>query len=178
MAWLGQKLAKDWLSLPNYSSLPKKELKREIDKLEADFGGFGIHSGRLETGAGEKDRQVERASLRERMLEVPSIIVTGKLGLLDGTKPPFQPLFDDFKRRRDSFVHCEPGPQPDKWGHIKEVAFHDTGLPVVESTVDLTLEAIRVVWKAVYRREKPHWLPERGPDGRFRKVNFQLAHIE
>src|SRR5947209_977572 len=34
MAWPGQK---DWLSLPNYSSLPKKELKREIDKLEADF---------------------------------------------------------------------------------------------------------------------------------------------
>jgi SEC-C motif len=117
----------------------------------------------------------DRASLKERFIEVPSIIVTGKTGLLDATKPPFQPLFGDFKRRRDSFVHCEPGPQPSKYGQVKEEAFHDVQVAVVEQTVDLTLEAIRVVWKTVYGREKPHWLPERGPDGRFSRVDFRLT---
>jgi hypothetical protein len=117
----------------------------------------------------------DRASLKERFLEVPSIIVTGKVGLLDGAKPPFQPLFSDFKRRRDSFVHCEPGPQANKYGQVKETSFHDVEVAVVEQTVELTLKAIRIVWKAVHGRETPRWLPERGPDGRFLKVDFRLT---
>ncbi len=315
MAWVGQKVSDDWLSLPTYSAWPNKELKRELKKLEADFcevlrfilaewkgvqvkrvarwfatkldewnqsqdlvfclgrvqdvqralgrlraerpmefppyaevllQGFRsmavrhpeyhlardlvlLHnlfrdaeasieaslkqgkpsstevrqslarsviitcynllesfvSGLAVAWAMENQKPVEeitnklprkgRASLKERFIEVPSIIVRGTTGLLDDTKPPFQALFGDFKRRRDSFVHCEPGPQTSKYGQVKEAAFHDVGVAVVEQTVNLTLEAIRVAWKAVHGREKPHWLPERGPDGRFPRVDFQLT---
>src|SRR5262249_10343597 len=37
MAWRGCKVSSEWLSPPNYPAWPIKELKRELEKLEADF---------------------------------------------------------------------------------------------------------------------------------------------
>ena len=63
------------------------------------------------------------------------------------------------KRRRDSFVHCEPGPTPTKWGYVEEEHFHDINLTVVRKTVNLTCETIRLTWMAVHQKDKPTWLP-------------------
>ena len=80
-------------------------------------------------------------TLRKRLVQFPDLI-TGKSKLVDDTKSPFQELLGECKRRRDSFVHCEPGPQPTKWGYIKEENFHDVDKKAVRKTVRLTSEAI------------------------------------
>lgn len=116
-------------------------------------------------------------SFRKRLLLYPNL-VTGKTGTLDETKPPLKLLLDECKQRRDSFVHCEPGPTPTKWGYVKEQEFHSVDLSVVERTVDLTCEAICLIWKLVHGSDKPSWLPERGSDGRFPHVRVRLQPLE
>lgn len=120
--------------------------------------------------------QDKKLSLRRRLVEFPTLI-TGKVGVIDGTKPPFDPLFRECKQRRDSFVHCEPGPQPTAWGYVKENQFHAADLASAQQTVDLTFEAISQVWRVVHGRERPSWLPKRSPDGRFERVVVRLVPV-
>jgi hypothetical protein len=117
-------------------------------------------------------------SLRKRFILFPSLI-TGRPGLLNDLEPPLQPLFGECKQRRDSFVHCEPGPTPTKrGGYVKEEHFHDVNLAVVQKTVDLTCEAICLVWNAVHGKDKPSWLPKRDDNGRFPRVRVALRPLE
>jgi hypothetical protein len=114
-------------------------------------------------------------SLRERLISFPSII-TGK-PKLDDTQPPLVQLFGECKQRRDSFVHCEPGSTPTRWGYVKEERFHEVDAVVVRKTVDLTIEAICLVWKQVHDREHPRWLPNRDSTGRFKRVSVTLTPV-
>jgi len=117
------------------------------------------------------------SSLRKRFLQYPEII-TGKTGLLDENKPPLKALFGECKQRRDSFVHCEPGATPTKWGYVKEQEFHSVDAATVQTTVDLTCEAICLVWRVVHGKDRPSWLPEPGNDGRFPHVRVRLQAVE
>ena len=123
------------------------------------------------------DLKSKNASLRKRFLEVPALI-TGKSTLLDGNKPPFADLFGESKERRDSFVHCEPGPDPTKWGYVKEAHFHDANITTARRTVNLTYEAICTVWKAVTGRDCPTWLKAREASGRFPNVSVRLQPLQ
>jgi len=71
-----------------------------------------------------------KLSLRKRLVSFPSLVAGGSV-LIDDSKPPLKKLFGECKERRDSFVHCEPGPTPTKWGYVKEKHFHDVDRPVV-----------------------------------------------
>lgn len=104
-------------------------------------------------------------------------MITGK-PKLDDCRPPLSQLFGECKQRRDSFVHCEPGPAPTRWGYVKEEHFHDVNLALVQKTVDLTCEAICVVWKAVHGKDKPSWLPVRDSNGRFPRVQVVLRSVK
>lgn len=112
-------------------------------------------------------------SLRKR-LNLVTALISGQPGIMNDSQSPIQPLFDECKERRDSFVHCEPGPMPTKWGYVKEQHFHDVNLAVVKKTVDLTCETICVAWKAVHGKDKPSWLPKRDTSGRFPRVYVSL----
>lgn len=112
-------------------------------------------------------------ALKKRIVRVPNLLRDDKTDL-DINKPPFSVLFGDVKRRRDSFVHCEPGPQQSERGYVKEDYFHDAFAPEVETAVDVTCDAVCMVWDYVYDRPKPQWLHERGEDGRFVRPNLRL----
>ena len=125
-----------------------------------------------------KKLQDNNLSLRKRFLLFPSLI-TGRPGLLNDSQPPLQELFGDCKQRRDSFVHCEPGPTPTKrGGYIKEEHFHDVNLAIVQKTVELTYEAICLAWNAVHGKDKPSWLRTRDTNGRFPRVRVTLRPLE
>ena len=114
-------------------------------------------------------------ALKKRMKDVTTLISNGPV-TIDFESNPFKDLFGKCKQRRDSFVHCEPGPVETKWGYVKETYFHDITEAVVRETVDLTCEAICTVWKAVHGRNQPTWLPELDESGRFPNVKAKLAH--
>lgn len=114
--------------------------------------------------------------LRERFALVPGL-VSGKPKLDDG-QPPLKPLFSECKQRRDSFVHCEPGPKDTKWGYNKEQRFHEVDECVVRETVDLTYEAICVAWKHVCAKDRPTWLTKRLMNGRFAQSEVVLHSAE
>jgi hypothetical protein len=97
---------------------------------------------------------------------------------IDDSKPPMKKLFGECKERRDSFVHCEPGPDPTKWGYVKETHFHDVDPVVVRKTVDLTLETISLIWKQIHDKEKPSWLSSLGKNGCFQRVNVVLRPLD
>jgi len=115
-----------------------------------------------------------RSPLRKRIIKVPGLLRPDK-PTLDSTQPPFSILFDDVKVRRDSFVHCEPGPERSERGYVKEELFHDAFAPEVEKAVDATCDVICVVWKHVHDTARPRWLHERREDGRFTRRNLRLS---
>lgn len=115
-----------------------------------------------------------KSPLRKRLIRIPNILRTDK-SPLDSNHSPFSTLFGDVKVRRDTFVHCEPGPEISERGYVKEDLFHDAFAPEVEKAVNATCEAIHVVWNHVYDRPRPHWFHERTADGRFSRKNLRLA---
>ncbi len=123
-----------------------------------------------------KDAKGRDMSLRKRFCLFPALI-SGKPEL-DQTKQPLVQLFEECKRRRDSFVHCEPGPTPTKWGYVKERYFHEANLASARMTVDLTWEAICLAWKTAYSSEYPKWLLRRDDKGRFPRTQVQLQAIK
>lgn len=114
-------------------------------------------------------------SLRKRFGKFPRLI-TGNENAMRGTEKLVERLFGECKQRRDSFVHCTPGPKPSAYGgYVKEEMFHDPGEAEVRETVSLTVEAISTVWEIVYSRKGPRWLPNLDEDGLFPKSNFSLT---
>ena len=113
-------------------------------------------------------------SLRKRVLQIPALI-TGRSDILDEKAPPFEPLLGECKQRRDSFVHCEPGPDANAWGYVKEHHFHDATVEAAQTTLNLTFDLIRLVWKSVHSRPGPTWLPQRTDAGRFKTVAVKLV---
>ncbi len=124
-----------------------------------------------------KKLEDKNLSLRKRFILFPSLI-SGQPSVLNDTQPPLQSLFGECKERRDSFVHCEPGAAPTKWGYVKEAHFHDVNLAVVSKTVDLTYEAVCFAWKAAHGKDKPSWLPKRESNGRFPRVQVALRPLD
>jgi hypothetical protein len=116
-------------------------------------------------------------SLQKRFFQFPFLVTSGRVNLVDDTRGSLHLLFGECKERRDSFVHCEPGSTPTKRGYVKEKHFHDVSLAIVRQTVDLTCEAICISWKAIHGREKPSWLPNRDPGGRFLRVTVVLRPL-
>jgi hypothetical protein len=101
----------------------------------------------------------QEKSLRQRIINVPEIIAGRPCGL-QLNKPPLDRLFGFIKHSRDSFVHCEPGPHPSpRHGLVKELLFHDVTKDVVDETVALTVQVISFLWRFLYNREGPRWLP-------------------
>jgi hypothetical protein len=123
-----------------------------------------------------KDAKGRDMSLCKRFCLFPALI-SGK-PKLDETKQPLVQLFKECKRRRDSFVHCEPGPTPSKWGYVKERHFHEADLASARKTVDLTWEAICLAWKTVYPSECPRWLLQRDDKGRFPRTRVQIQPVK
>ena len=111
--------------------------------------------------------------LRERLLFVARF-VTGDNSVMGSDSPPFSDLFGDIQRRRNAFVHCEPGPQQSSKGYIKEAAFHDVSWPIVKECVASTLETIRRIWRPLTGKDQPSWLPVPDKDGRFPIWNLRL----
>lgn len=100
------------------------------------------------------------SELLSRMIGIPRRI-TGQQPLgLNRDKPPLKRLFKTFKKHRDAFVHCEPGPQESSRGYVKEEAFHDVTRENVDEAIELTEEVIRLIWKHVHRMDGPRWLPK------------------
>ncbi len=120
----------------------------------------------------EPDRR--RSSLKARFEDFPTVI-TGQPNIMEAAKPMLDQLFGECKWRRDSFVHCEPGPQPTKWGTVKEEDFHNVGVKAVNKTVNLTLDVIHLTWKLVHHCDGPRWMPRRSDNGRFHRVPVGLS---
>ena len=114
-----------------------------------------------------------RPSLRKRLALIPALI-TGDPDTVDRNGEPFTQLMGECKRRRDSFVHCEPGPTPNKYGYVKEDEFHDATVESALKTLDLTCVFIRQVWQKVHGCPGPAWLPQQDEEGRFRGVGVRL----
>jgi hypothetical protein len=100
-----------------------------------------------------------KSPLKKRLLSVPKMITGSECGLRED-RPPISIVFGPIKRRRDAFVHCEPGPEPSLRGYVKEAAFHDVAAEVVEEAVEATCLIIKTVWRSVYNVEGPRWLPD------------------
>ena len=116
-------------------------------------------------------------SLRQRIIYVPELIKGASCGLTLNT-PPLDRLFGSIKHARDSFVHCEPGPQPAERsaGRIKEELFHDVRKELVDETVMLTSQVIRHLWRFLFEREGPRWLSKLKPDAL--KRDLRLTPVE
>lgn len=115
-----------------------------------------------------------REPLKQRIRRVPTLIV-GRECPLDPNKYPLEPLFGEIKRRRDTFVHCEPGPLESERGYVKEAVFHEVRPDVVALAIRATHDAIRQVWEFTHERPGPRWLPAMDEDGRFGRKNLRLV---
>jgi hypothetical protein len=123
----------------------------------------------------ERDRLLDtRKPLSDRIVRVPTSI-TGRTCPLGRSEDPLMSLFGEIMRRRDAFVHCEPGSSHSARGYVKEVAFHDVGPEVVALAVRSTHEAIRRIWEFVYERPGPRWLPALDDEGRIGGQNLRLV---
>jgi hypothetical protein len=116
----------------------------------------------------------KRSALRFRFEDVPAILTNNPDAILPYKSTVIDPLFSNHKWRRDSFVHCEPGAEPDRFGKVKEDLFHDTEIPIVRETVELTVKSIRIIWKLLYKCEGPRWLQNPDTDGRFPRIDVKL----
>jgi hypothetical protein len=108
-------------------------------------------------------------SLKARFEEVPAL-VSGVPNVMEPFRSVLTPLFGDYQKRRNAFVHCEPGPITPK-----EAFFHETNAKIVRETVSLTISAIRAAWKVVQKTEGPRWLPDPDPKGRFLNIAVNLT---
>lgn len=118
-----------------------------------------------------------REPLRKRVRSIPSVIRGEECPFtLDAL--PLSTLFGEIKRRRDAFVHCEPGPIESEHGYVKEAAFNDIDRDLVPRAVRATHDTIRGLWYFVHQCEGPRWLPPIESSGRFGKINLRLCPPE
>ena len=115
--------------------------------------------------------------LHEKFARFPALI-TGRPNL-DISQPPFRDLFGSYKKQRNAFAHPSmPFHAEDGYGVQNEARFHDITLDGVRETVILTCDAIGVVWKMIYGKPQPSWLPLLQSNGRFPGVDAKLAAVE
>lgn len=141
--------------------------------LESFVSGLAVEWKMSNPEADSSKLPDSMSPLQKRFFAVPATIL-GVNEAVARDDAVIAELFGDIKRRRDAFVHCEPGDRVTKYGHVKEQQFHEIDTAVVKRTVDLTLSAIRIVWKVVHQREGPLWLPSLDASGYFPRVNLHL----
>jgi hypothetical protein len=124
----------------------------------------------LLNGKDDKNRDLP---LRKRLELFPELISGNAIP--DEIIALIAELFGEYKERRDSFVHCKPGPEQTKWGYVKEERFHDVDEPIVRRTVQLTTEVISQLWLHIHGRSGPSWLPKFNAAGRFDNKPVQLT---
>lgn len=117
----------------------------------------------------KKLQKPKERSLKVRFEEVPAL-VTGVENVMAPFRNILNPLFGDYQKRRNAFVHCEPGPVTPK-----ESFFHETEAKVVKETISLTTQAIRAAWKVVHKTEGPRWLPDPDANDRFPRIDVNLV---
>lgn len=121
----------------------------------------------------EADGKYRKLEVKEKFEHFIADITGGPN--LDVSQPPFRDLLGKYKWRRNAFVHPSmPHHARDKYRIDRETGFHDITLEGVRETVDMTLDAISVVWQRVHGKPQPSWLPKRESDGRFCRVNVKL----
>lgn len=159
----------------NVQGLARSVIQACFNLLEAYVSGLArAHVMTQELPPAIQTRLTDnREPLKKRIRTVPSLIA-GRESPLRPDSYPLDPLFNDIKRRRDAFVHCEPGPQDSTRGYVKEAVFHDIPLELVPLAVGATHEAIRQTWLFLYGVEGPRWLPPLESSGRFGKENLGL----
>lgn len=140
-------------------------LAAEYIVICGDPDGPGVHKF--------TEKNWNKTPLRRRFAEVPCLI-TRDLAALSGIQSELDKLFGIFKRRRDSYVHCEPGTKHDV---VKETFFHETDITTVKETVTLTTLAIKGAWQAVHGTVGPRWLVEPDQTGRFPKIFVKLMEL-
>ena len=114
----------------------------------------------------------------DQKFELFPALITGK-PKVNLAQPPFRDLFGRYKQQRNAFAHPSiPFHAQNEYGVLNEARFHDITLDGVRETVKLTCEAIGIVWKMVYGKPRPSWLPELQEDGRFPNVNVKLVAFE
>lgn len=127
---------------------------------------------------GLKRKQLERSHgpLLERLTTIPSLIREQPLPVAID-EPPLLRLFGDIKQFRDAFVHCEPGEHEARSGFVKQARFHDVTAELVDDTVRLTSETIRIIWRWFNDTDKdPAWLRFCGTRNRV-GLGFSLAPL-
>lgn len=157
----------------NSQSLARSVILACYNLLESFVSGFVadfvIENPNAPEETIKKLQKPKDRSLKARFEDVPAI-VTGTEDVMVPFKSILTPLFGDYQKRRNAFVHCEPGPIT-----TKEAFFHETDAKVVRETVMLTIRAIRGAWKVVHKTEGPRWLPDPDAKGRFSKVDAILT---
>ena len=116
-------------------------------------------------------------SLETRFVNVLAIII-GHPDPIADARADFDLLFGEFVKRRNAFVHCEPDVALSKSAIEKEQRFHDINPKVVSEVVRLTIAVIRAAWFKVHGSTGPRWLPKRGPDGRYDRVDVRLYQTD
>jgi hypothetical protein len=162
----------------NCQALNRSVIQACFNLLESFTSGIG--RGHVMTTQGLTD--VETSILLknhgppvdERLLKILQILTGGGTCGLAPSDPPLKDLFGRIKHQRNAFVHCEPGPQPTKAGYVKEAIFHDVPWKAAKEAVDLTLATIKQVWNHLHGRDKPTWLTEPGPDGKFPRTTLRV----
>lgn len=150
-------------STENSQSLARSVILTCYNLLEAFVSGlvaeFLIVNPNAPTETIKKIEKPRDRSLKARFEDVPAVI-TGLPSPMGQHKALLGALFGEYQKRRNAFVHCEPGPSA-----AKESFFHQTDRKTVSETVSLTTQAIRAAWEVVYNTDGPRWLPELGKGG-------------
>jgi hypothetical protein len=159
----------DWRKPPQWSrkasensqALARTVIQACFNLLESFVSGIArAHLMTATLSADEKHKLFDnRTSLKKRLISFPKMIA-GPEAILHDDRLPMSRLFGPIKRRRDAFVHCEPGPQSSSHGYVKEAAFHDVGPEIVEEAVADTSLIIKTVWKSIHKVDGPRWLPD------------------
>jgi hypothetical protein len=159
----------------NTQALARSVIQACFNLLESYISGLArAHVMTHPVDRSVRDKLLDtREPLRKRIRHVPMLITKREYPVAPDDYP-LGLLFNDIKRRRDAFVHCEPGPEESGRGYVKEAVFHDISPTVVASAVKATHELIRQTWKFVHEQDGPRWLPPFEPSGRFGKQNLEL----
>lgn len=157
----------------NSQSLARSVILACYNLLESFVGGlvteFVIHNPKAPEETLKRLHKPKDRSLKARFEEVPAL-VTGVEDVMAPFKNVLSALFGEYQKRRNAFVHCEPG-----FVTGKEAFFHETDAKVVKKTTSLTIQAIRAAWKVVHKTEGPRWLPDPDANGRFPNVDAKLT---
>lgn len=156
----------------NSQSLARSVILTCYNLLESFVSGivteFVIHNPHAPQETLKRLQKPKDRSLKVRFEEVPALI-TGVEDVMAPFKNVLSALFGEYQKRRNAFVHCEPGPVT-----AKEAFFHETDAKVVRETISLTISAIRSAWKVVHKTEGPRWLPDPDTKGRFASIEARL----